>query len=240
MGTSDTDMSSSRMTSQQPQSMTSQKLSWGDRRFVTKAAEDGQEEIQLAQLAAQKAQNPDVKNYAQQLVQGHSQVNQELMSIANQRNVKVEREDSNTRTYRRLNNASAQEFDREFIEHMVDMHEKDVKSFEKAASDAKDPQVRQFASRHVSALRQHLQQAQQLQRSVVPTGDEENSGQSWRSQSSSQTTPSSQYSTPSSSSTGTSHYSTGSSSGTQYGTGTSTTGYGSSSGASGSSSGTTR
>jgi putative membrane protein len=186
------------------------KLGWTDRRFVTKAAEDGQDELQLAQLASQKATNPDVKSYAEQLVQQHQQVNSELMSIANQRNVKIDKEESNSRAYKRLNKASSQDFDREFVDHMIDEHEKDIKLFQKAASDAKDPQVRDFASRHVADLQQHLQMAQRLQQSVAATGEETGrSGQSYRGSSSSTSSTSSTEST------------------TSTGTGSSSSGYGS-------------
>ena len=146
------------------------KLSWGDRRFVTKAADSGQAEVQLAELAAQRATNPEVKSYAQKLVDDHTKVNSELMSLASQKNIKVDADDDQDRAYKRLNKKSGSEFDQEFVEHMIDEHEKDVKMFEKAASDAKDPELRSFASKHVSHLREHLQQAQNLRQSVMPTG----------------------------------------------------------------------
>src|SRR5687767_1919815 len=61
------------------------KLSWGDRRFVTKAADGGRDEVQLAELAAQRATNPEVKSFAQKLVTDHTKVNSELMSLASQK-----------------------------------------------------------------------------------------------------------------------------------------------------------
>lgn len=154
----------------------SDKLSWGDRRFVTKAADDGQEEVQLAQLATQKATNPEVKQFAQQMVDQHTQVNSQLLSLAESKNVKIDKEDNKEdRAYRRLNKASGSDFDREFVERMVDDHEKDIKLFEKAAKNAKDPEIRQFASSTLDHLRQHLTQVQQLQQSIVPTGREDSS-----------------------------------------------------------------
>jgi putative membrane protein len=150
--------------------MASDKLSWGDRRFVTKAADNGQAEVQVAELAAQRATNPEVKSFAQKLVEDHTKVNTELMSLASQKNVKVDLDDDKDRAYNRLNKKSGSEFDQEFVEHMIDQHEDDVKMFEKAASDAKDPQLRAFASKHVSHLREHLQEAQSLRQSVMPTG----------------------------------------------------------------------
>lgn len=146
------------------------KLSWGDKRFVTKAADHGQSELALAQLASQQASNPEVRSFAQKLVNDHTKVNSELMKLAGNKNVKLDQEDSKDRTYKRLSNRSGSDFDQEFVEQMIDMHEADVKLFEKTAEDAKDQELRSFASRHVGHLREHLQRAQSLRQSIIPTG----------------------------------------------------------------------
>lgn len=146
------------------------KLGWGDRRFVTKAAEAGMTEVQLAQLAATQASNTEVRNYAQKLVEDHSMVNSELTTLASRKNVEIDQDDDKDRAYKRLADKTGSEFDREFVEHMIDEHEKDIKMFEKAAEDAKDPDVRAFASKHVGHLREHLQRAESLRATIMPTG----------------------------------------------------------------------
>jgi len=148
----------------------SNRLSWMDRRFVNKAADDGKAEVQIAQLAAQRATNPEVKSFAQKMVDDHTQVNNELTSLAGQKNVKLDNDDDKDRAYKRLNKKSGADFDQEFVEHMIDEHEKDIKLFEKAAKDAKDSDLRAFASKHLDHLREHLQIAQGLRQSVMPTG----------------------------------------------------------------------
>ena len=168
--TAPADVEATREINAQTTASNREKLSWGDRRFVHKAADSGQEEIQLAQLAAQRATNPEVRTFAQKLVDDHSKVNSELTGIASQKGLNIEKDDDKTRAYKRLNKKSGAEFDQEFVEHMIDEHEKDVRTFEKAATDAKDPELRSFASKHVSHLRDHLRQAQNLQQSVMPTG----------------------------------------------------------------------
>jgi len=192
------------------------KLSWSDKRFVTKAAEEGHDEVALAELAAQRATNPEVRSFAQKLVDDHTKVNSELMTIASQKNVKIDKDDDKDRTYKRLSKKSGSEFDAEFVETMIDEHEKDIKMFEKASTNAKDTEVRSFASTNVTHLRDHLQQAQNLRQSIMATGREDSSTSSGHSTSgttsSSSTSPhtsSSSSSTPSSST-----YGTGSSSGT--------------------------
>lgn len=156
------------------------KLSWGDRRFVEKAAEGGQSEVALGQLAQDKASNPDVKAFGQTLVQDHQNANSQLMQIAQQKDVKLKEDKSKEdHEYKRLAKASGDQFDREFIKHEVKDHEKDIKMFEKAAKDSKDEDVRNFASQVLPKLREHLAMAQRLERSIVPTG--RTGKDSWRS-----------------------------------------------------------
>ena len=57
-------------------------LSRTDHTFVTKAAEGGRMEVELAQQALQKASRPEVKDFAQHLIDDHTQANNELMEIA--------------------------------------------------------------------------------------------------------------------------------------------------------------
>ncbi|HVS53635.1 MAG TPA: DUF4142 domain-containing protein [Opitutaceae bacterium] len=151
------------------------KLSWSDRRFVNKTAEGNQDEVQIAQLAAQRASNPDVRDFAQKLVSDHTNMGSELSSLASTKNVKLDKDNGQTREYKRLSNKSGADFDREFVDHMVDEHEKDIKDFEKASTDAKDTELRDFASKHLADLRQHLAMAQNLQRSTAPTGRNDHS-----------------------------------------------------------------
>lgn len=152
-------------------SRSSGKLGWMEKRFVTKAADSGMTEMNLAKLATERATNPEVKSYAQMLVDDHKKVADDLKTLASQKNVTLDEEDlGSDRAHKRLSKKTGMEFDQEFVEHMVDLHESDVKMFEKAAEDAKDQELRSFASRHVGALRQHLQQAQSLRSSIMPTG----------------------------------------------------------------------
>jgi len=107
-------------------------------------------------------------------VQEHTKVNAEIKTLAKERNVELDLDDpKQDRTYRRLSNKSGSEFDREFVEQIIEMHETSVRRFEHAARDANDPGVRSLAAQHVANLRQHLQEAQQLRQTLMPTGREQ-------------------------------------------------------------------
>jgi putative membrane protein len=211
-------------------------LKHADKRFLSKAAESSQREVALSQLAAQRATNPQVRDFAQQLVSEHTQMDQQLTQLAQQKGVTLPmtehssrwgagsaanagtssgsglgsstdaaRRSSNTadtagvgapgrrssngatagtastmstdasgdmaatsdRHYRSLSKKSGADFDKEYISLMVDEHKSDVKLFEKAAKDAKDPEIRAFASQHVAALQSHLDHASTLTKSAA-------------------------------------------------------------------------
>lgn len=62
-----------------------------DRKFVLKAAREGMKEVALAQLAVSKAERPEVRELASQLVRDHTSSNRELMSIAQVEGIPVPR-----------------------------------------------------------------------------------------------------------------------------------------------------
>lgn len=60
-----------------------------DQQFVYKAALGGQKEIMLSQLALEKSQNDEVKNFAKRMITDHSQVGQQLAQIAQTKGLTV-------------------------------------------------------------------------------------------------------------------------------------------------------
>ena len=144
------------------------KLARGDRKFIQKAAESGMFEVQVAQLAAAKATDPQVKSFASMLVDHHTNANNELVQLANAR--KVELPAAPPRGMRRdvekLGKKTGEEFDREFVRNVgIKAHEKDIKLFESARKNVKDAQLKAFVEKTLPVLQQHLQAASQLPQS---------------------------------------------------------------------------
>src|SRR5437763_16731925 len=58
-----------------------------DKSFVKKAAEGGLAEVELGQLATQKASSEEVKKFGQRMVDDHSKANDQLKQVAAQQQI---------------------------------------------------------------------------------------------------------------------------------------------------------
>ena len=143
-------------------------LNRSDRRFIENAAQGGLAEVELGKLAAQKAQSPDVKQFGERMVQDHGKANQQLMQIAQQKGVNVPTalDGKHKRLHDKLSKAAPDKFDREYMDAMEDDHKKDVKDFREASKDAKDPDVKAFATQTLPVLEEHHKMAQSLHEKV--------------------------------------------------------------------------
>ncbi len=144
------------------------KVARGDRKFIEEAAGSGMFEVQAAKLASTKASDPEVKKYAEMLVDQHTKANEELMQIAKAKS--VEPPATPPRAMRKqvedLGKKQGPEFDREFVQKVgIQAHEKDIKKFQEAGKDVKDPELKAFVTKTMPALQEHLAQAKQLPQS---------------------------------------------------------------------------
>jgi putative membrane protein len=143
-------------------------LSSSDKKFIEKAAQGGAAEVQLGKLAAQKAQNPDVKQFGERMAKDHAAANDKLQQIASQKGVTppADLDSSSKREYDKLSKLSGAQFDQEYMKTMVSDHEKDVKEFQSEAKSAKDPEVKNFAQSTLPTLEEHLKLARTAQASA--------------------------------------------------------------------------
>ncbi|HJT70527.1 MAG TPA: DUF4142 domain-containing protein [Terriglobales bacterium] len=139
-------------------------LSASDQQFIKKAAEGGLAEVQLGQLATEKASSPEVKQFGQRMVDDHSKANDQLKQVASQKGVtvpdKLNAKDAATKA--KLEKLSGEAFDRAYMKDMVTDHTKDVSEFKMASKNAKDPDVKNFASQTLPTLEEHLKQAKSI------------------------------------------------------------------------------
>jgi putative membrane protein len=146
-----------------------------DQEFVKEAAAGGMAEVELGKLAGDKAADPQVKQFAQKMVDDHTKANDELKKLAEEKNITLPSaiDAQHKATHDRLEKLSGAAFDRAYIQDMLQDHQKDVSEFRKQASSAKDADIKAWAAKTLPTLEQHLTQVQSLSRTAVGTSGQE-------------------------------------------------------------------
>jgi putative membrane protein len=134
--------------------------------FVQKAAEGGAAEVAIAKLAQQKAENAEVKAFAERLEKDHAAVNGELKTLAAARNITLPAEKRGP-VYFKLEKLSGAAFDRAFVAAMLTSHQNGVKAFDKEAASGADADIKAFAAKTLPTLKEHLQQVQTLSQAIA-------------------------------------------------------------------------
>ena len=139
-----------------------------DRKFIDDAVNSGMFEVQVSQLAASKATDPNVKSFASMLVDHHTAANNELVKIANARGVELPAAPKRAlrRDIEKLGKKDGDAFDRDFVRNVgIKAHEKDIRMFQKAGKAVKDPELKAFVDKTLPTLQDHLAAAQKLPQS---------------------------------------------------------------------------
>lgn len=135
-----------------------------DLNFLKDAARGGLAEVQMGQLGVSNGESKPVKDFAQQLIDDHKKINQELEKLAIRKSVILP--DSVSEQHKtmlqHMSSLKGREFDSAFEQHAKDEHQKDIEKFKKASASAKDAEVRSFAEKALPVLQRHLDAAQNL------------------------------------------------------------------------------
>jgi putative membrane protein len=126
--------------------------------FAKEAAIGGMSEVELGQLAVQKASDPRVKQFGQRMVDDHTKANDALKAAAAQEGITLPTStDTKHEEFRaKLDKLSGPQFDEAYTKVMVRDHKEDVAAFEKQAKAASSP-VQKFAANTLPTLESHLQ-----------------------------------------------------------------------------------
>lgn len=155
------------------------KVTRGDRKFIEMAAGSGMFEVQVSQLASTRARSQDVKHFAGMLVDQHTKANDELTQLANAKGVELPAAPPRAmrREIEQMGRKNGDDFDRDFIKDIgIKAHRKDIKAFEKAGKDVKDPELKAWVAKTLPVFKEHLAQARQLQGGKGGTASMGNSG----------------------------------------------------------------
>lgn len=154
------------------------------REFILLAAQDGLLEVEAARLAESKAQTDPVREFARMMVEHHTRANEQLMKLAQGMGLEMPKAlDANGhQKLDKLRAETGRDFDEEYMDMMIDEHQRVIGMFERQAEREEDAPVRGWASQTLPTLRSHLDQAKIAEDKIdevpatAPTGTQPEAG----------------------------------------------------------------
>jgi putative membrane protein len=135
--------------------------------FVAKASEGNHFEIASSQIALQKSQNDNVKQFAQQMIDDHSHANTELEKALDASHADADManglDSSDQKIIDKLNKVEpGSDFDKQYVKAQLKAHKNAVKLFADYAKHGDDSALKSFAVATLPTLQAHLSHAKQL------------------------------------------------------------------------------
>lgn len=142
----------------------------GDDSFLKMAAQGNQAEISLGQLALQRAESAEVKQFGATMIQDHQKANQEIQQLASKEGVQLPRwmNEKQKMIQAKLAQLSGPPFDLAYMQYMMKDHRKEVKQFEQTAQQLQNPAVKTWAFNTLPVLQHHLEMASNVAPKLGP------------------------------------------------------------------------
>ena len=136
---------------------------FADQAFVEDTLKNNDTQVQLSQLAQQKASSGDVKDFSQKMIQIHTQLNQQLMPLAKLLDVNQNQKPSKQekKEIAQLEQLSGPDFDSAYLQAMAREQAHSLKQF-KSQENAQNPNIQKAAKMDEPILTQHYQILQKI------------------------------------------------------------------------------
>jgi predicted outer membrane protein len=132
--------------------------------YLVDAYQDGLLEIRLGQLALQKASDARVTQFAQRMIDEHTQANAGIATLAGQKNAALPADLSpeQTEIVTQLSDFSGADFDKAYMDRNVLLHVAAVSKTAAESQQGSDADIKALAAQDLPLLQAHLQTAQSL------------------------------------------------------------------------------
>ncbi|MEJ0103538.1 MAG: DUF4142 domain-containing protein [Bacteroidota bacterium] len=143
-------------------------ISKADSEFIISAANAGMTEVTLGNIAIKNSSNDKVKAFGEMMVKDHTAAGDELKKIASARNISVPDalSEESQKHVASLEKKQGKEFDKAYINMMVEGHGKVLKEFEDIQSKGSDAELKAFAGKTVPVIKGHLDSAKSIKASI--------------------------------------------------------------------------
>jgi putative membrane protein len=143
-----------------------------DKKFLKDAAMGGMLEMELGKLATQKGSSDEVKQFGQKMLDDHTKASDGLKQVAAKENVNIPDSLDSRHQSRvdKLAKLSGPQFDKAYMKDQLKDHEQDVRDFQNESRNGSDPEVKQFASKTLPLLQEHLEIAKNVAKTAKNEG----------------------------------------------------------------------
>jgi predicted outer membrane protein len=141
------------------------KMSKADSKAITDMAMVNMAEVEMGKLAQSKSQNPEVKTFAQQMIDDHTKGLQEVQTVAQSKGITLptELDAKHKAMSAKLAKLEGEKFDREYMKvGGTASHKEALSLLNKNEKNAKDADVKGLATKMKPTVEQHLKAAQQM------------------------------------------------------------------------------
>ena len=145
-----------------------------DPQIVGVVSAANQIDINTSKLALKKTKNDQVKQFAQQMVDDHTKLQQSVDDLAKKLNVKPDPSATSKSLHtaaaaemKKLSGLSGKAFDKEYIDHEVDFHQQVIDAASKVLiPNAQNAELKSAVEGAAPLLQGHLEHAKQIQSSM--------------------------------------------------------------------------
>lgn len=136
--------------------------------FLVKATDGEMTQMQLGQLAEEKSLNQDIKELGAWMVHDHAAWNNEIKTLAAQRNVYLPDSigDDSFKKINSLNDKAVRAFDKSYTEALIKQYQSTIELFENAEGKVNDTEVRTFINNTLPKAKRQLDSVRVIDRSV--------------------------------------------------------------------------
>lgn len=136
--------------------------------FLKDAAQRVLGEIELSRLVEDQSSSDGVKRYARIQINAYRQLLEDLRTTAAARDVKLPTDltDHQQDAKKRFGKLKGEDFDKQYMSDQMDEQQSLVNLFDRATRDVKEDKLKEFAVRHLPGLRNRVDAAKDLYRTV--------------------------------------------------------------------------
>jgi len=127
--------------------------------FAAAAATGGLAELNVSQIGLQRATDPELKRFSQQMVDEHTKMNQELLTLTARKRISIPQGIDARAQFcaESLAGLTGPEFDKCYAKAQLVIHMDSVAMFKAEAERGQDPDIKALAAKALPKIEEHLQ-----------------------------------------------------------------------------------